>query len=227
MTQQTVLHGEPQDAFAEATRAVTASGGVVTWQSPPLSAKFTLGKKNLWTTGGLTMKYDGALDVQSTGPNEVTARVSLKMNWGSFVPLAATQVVCVIILLTTAPYYASFGLLLLIAGLAYSAWQVSSALPEQALKDVIKAIQSGATGGGATGGGARFTSPPPQSPPNPPPPSSAPSSASPTPSADAPHQSAGALAIMEQIKQLASLRDAGALTPEEFDAKKAELLKRI
>jgi hypothetical protein len=33
--------------------------------------------------------------------------------------------------------------------------------------------------------------------------------------------------IMEQIKQLAGLRDAGALTPEEFEAKKAELLKRI
>jgi len=32
---------------------------------------------------------------------------------------------------------------------------------------------------------------------------------------------------MEQIKQLGSLRDAGVLTADEFEAKKAELLKRI
>ena len=32
---------------------------------------------------------------------------------------------------------------------------------------------------------------------------------------------------MEQIKQLGSLRDSGVLTPEEFESKKAELLKRI
>jgi hypothetical protein len=32
---------------------------------------------------------------------------------------------------------------------------------------------------------------------------------------------------MEQLKKLAELRDAGILTAEEFDAKKAELLSRL
>ncbi|MFN3464745.1 MAG: SHOCT domain-containing protein [Terricaulis sp.] len=32
---------------------------------------------------------------------------------------------------------------------------------------------------------------------------------------------------MEQIRQLGSLRDAGVLTADEFEVKKAELLKRI
>ena len=32
---------------------------------------------------------------------------------------------------------------------------------------------------------------------------------------------------MEQLKKLAELKDAGVLTPEEFDAKKAELLARM
>jgi hypothetical protein len=32
---------------------------------------------------------------------------------------------------------------------------------------------------------------------------------------------------MEQIKQLAQLRDIGAVTPAEFEAKKAELLARL
>jgi uncharacterized membrane protein YdbT with pleckstrin-like domain len=36
-----------------------------------------------------------------------------------------------------------------------------------------------------------------------------------------------AASIPEQIQQLATLRDAGTITPEEFEAKKAELLKRM
>jgi hypothetical protein len=32
---------------------------------------------------------------------------------------------------------------------------------------------------------------------------------------------------IEQIRRLGELRDAGLLTPEEFEAKKAELLRRI
>lgn len=33
--------------------------------------------------------------------------------------------------------------------------------------------------------------------------------------------------VMEQLKKLGELRDAGVLTPEEFDAKKADLLSRL
>jgi uncharacterized membrane protein YdbT with pleckstrin-like domain len=33
--------------------------------------------------------------------------------------------------------------------------------------------------------------------------------------------------VMDQLKKLAELRDAGVLTPEEFEAKKAELLRRL
>ncbi|MGH9027171.1 MAG: PH domain-containing protein [Acidimicrobiia bacterium] len=36
-----------------------------------------------------------------------------------------------------------------------------------------------------------------------------------------------AASVPEQIQQLATLRDAGTITPEEFEAKKAELLKRM
>lgn len=38
---------------------------------------------------------------------------------------------------------------------------------------------------------------------------------------------APATSIPEQIQQLATLRDAGTITPEEFEAKKAELLERM
>lgn len=54
-------------------------------------------------------------------------------------------------------------------------------------------------------------------------------SAGPTkaPAAEAPPAVGAADSPMEQLKKLAELKDAGVLTPEEFDAKKAELLARM
>jgi hypothetical protein len=56
-------------------------------------------------------------------------------------------------------------------------------------------------------------------------PSAAPVSAAPPAAGPAP--AAPAVDPMTQIDQLARLRDSGAITPEEFDAKKADLLSRI
>jgi hypothetical protein len=47
------------------------------------------------------------------------------------------------------------------------------------------------------------------------------------PVALAPLSAPATASIPEQIAQLAALRDSGILTPEEFDAKKTELLSRI
>lgn len=57
-------------------------------------------------------------------------------------------------------------------------------------------------------------------------------SMTPEPSAPAPAPAAAAAPapggdVMAQLKQLGELRDAGIVTPEEFDAKKAELLGRL
>jgi len=51
--------------------------------------------------------------------------------------------------------------------------------------------------------------------------------ATPAPAAPAPAPAATSADAMAQIDQLARLRDSGAITPEEFDTKKAELLARI
>jgi hypothetical protein len=53
-----------------------------------------------------------------------------------------------------------------------------------------------------------------------------PGAAPPAPAAAPPPPAAGP-SIVEQIKQLGELRDAGLLTPEEFETKKAELLSRM
>ena len=215
--QQTTFAGEPAEAFNQAIRAITQSGGEVNWQQPPTAAKFLIGYRDFMSTGGFVMKYDGDLFVQRVGANQTTVRFNLKLNWGSYVPLAATTIVVLLILLVTNPYVAAMGLLFVGAILAYSAWSVSSQLPEKVAKKIIQNLQ----GGGATA--PHSAAPQPQMhTPAPPPPQPAPAAApTPPPAADT------TSSIVDQIKQLAGLRDAGAITPDEFEAKKAELLKRI
>lgn len=48
-----------------------------------------------------------------------------------------------------------------------------------------------------------------------------------TPAAPAPGGPSGASSVPRQIEELARLRDQGLLTPEEFESKKAELLRRM
>jgi len=217
VNQQATFNGEPNDAFAQALRAIAQSGGEVTWQQVPSAAKFLIGKKDFWTTGGFTMKYDGDVQVARSGPGQTTARFSLKLNWGSYVPLGATTIVAVLVLSMTNYYFAAMGFLFMIAILVYSAWAVSSQLPDKMLKDIIRNLQ----GGGASVPTQSRPQPAPSYAPTPPP------QPAPQPQPTAAPAGDATASIVEQIKQLAGLRDAGAITADEFEAKKSELLKRI
>jgi len=233
-TKQANFSGSAQDAFNQALNALnttntTSKGAItsqVTWQQPPSSARFETVCKSAWSTIGFPIKYDGELQVQQSGPGQVTARYSLKIQWGSAIGLIILQGVMVIIAAMVNPYIFAFALFLIIGFMAMTAWNVASLLPDKALNEFIKNLQGGAPAT-AYQPQQNYTPPPapsytPQPAPAAPPPTPVPT---PTP---APAAAGGdAAAIMEQIKQLGSLRDAGVLTADEFEAKKAELLKRI
>ncbi|MEZ5960608.1 MAG: SHOCT domain-containing protein [Hyphomonadaceae bacterium] len=217
-SQQATFNGEPGDAYSQAISAINAMGGQVLWQQPPTSAKFFLPKKDTWTTGGFTMKYDGDLQVQRSSPSQTTARVSLKLQWGSFLPLALTTLAFVFVMGMFNLYFAVYGLFIMAILVAYSAWQMSSQLPDKVLAQFFQTL----SGAPAAPQANTFRPQPQPAPPTAPVPTSAPAPA------PAPAPAGGdAAAIMEQIKQLGALRDAGVLTADEFEAKKAELLKRI
>lgn len=212
-SKQATFAGTAQDAFAQATRAITATSGEITWQQPPSAAKFLLGHKNIWTTGGIVLKYDGDLQILPAAPGQVTARFALKLQWGSAVPLLLIQVFAVVLAAMFNYYIAAFALILIVASVAYTAWNASSGVPDKLLEQIVKNLQGG---GAAASPQQNYTPPAPQAFAPQPAPAPAPAPAN-----------TNAAAIMEQIKQLGSLRDAGVLTPEEFETKKAELLKRI
>lgn len=60
-----------------------------------------------------------------------------------------------------------------------------------------------------------------------PPPTSRPTTAAPAPPGAATPGIATSSDPLERLKRLAAIRDAGVITPQEFDAKKAELLKQL
>lgn len=227
-SKQATLNGAPHEVFARAMQALGAESAEITWQQPPQGAKFVLTRKSTWSTAGTTLKYNGDLQVMPAGPSQSTARIALKIQWGSALPLLALQVGSVVIAAMFNYYFATFALILIIGFLAITAWNVSSAIPEKALNDLMRVLQGGAPAAVAA------TAPPPPAygaATAPPPAYGAAAAPPPTPVAPAPTQvaptQAQAAAIVEQIKQVASLRDAGAITPEEFEAKKKELLSRI
>ncbi len=221
-SKQATLNGAPHDVFARALQVLGAENAELTWQQPPRGAKFVLTRKSMWSTAGTSIKYDGDLQVTPAGPAQSTARIALKLQWGSAMPLLALQGGAVVVAAMFNYYIAAFALIFIIGSLAITAWSVSSGIPEKALNDMMRVLQGGAP---VMAPAPAYAAPAPSPAPYSPPAQPAPQPAA-TPAQAAPTQ-AEAAAIIEQIKQVASLRDAGAITPEEFEAKKKELLARI
>ncbi|MBI2876308.1 MAG: SHOCT domain-containing protein [Candidatus Tectomicrobia bacterium] len=237
---------DPTTAFDQAIYAIQSEGGQVHWQSPPQSAQFVIRKKDMMNTGGFTVGYNGELTIMPNAPQQSVIRLNLKVDWGSTVPVFVGSIVALIILCLLNPLFLMFGMLLGILVLAYSAWALSIKLPGDIAKKILRNIPGGSVApaqrAAGFGGLAAFqrkgqAEPPPPAPSGPPPQTVPPAQAGWSGGPSGPHVQAGSpvqpaatdasAVIFDQIKQLAGLRDAGIISAEEFDVKKAELLKRI
>jgi len=218
--------GRQEDVFNGAVGAIAATNGQVTSQHPPSAATFLIGYKNFWTTGGVVLKYDGDLSVQPASATDVTARFALRLQWNSYIPLGLTQVGAVILLAMTNYAIAAFAFILMIVGVAWTAWAASNSVPQTVLALILKNMHSGATAPVQAAPVPQSPRPVPQAAAQPTPQPAPAPVAAPVP-APAVAASADTATIVEQIKQLAGLRDSGVITNEEFETKKAELLSRI
>ena len=149
-TKQATFSGSPQDAYNQAISAVQKSGGELLWQQAPQAAKFLLSHKNVWTTGGVVLKYDGDLQILPAGPGQTTARFALKVQWNSVIPLIVLQVIAVVFAALFNYAIAAFFLILVVAGVAYTAWNASSGMPDKLLDGIIKNLQGGGPAPAAT-----------------------------------------------------------------------------
>lgn len=196
---QMPLNADAAGAYALAIQALQAAGANVEWQAPPQGARFELTRRDFMTTGGVKVRYNGELTIIQNGPRQSTARISLKLHSSSLSTVIVIDVVCVLLLGYTA------GILLLL-GLGLTAWQVwtlSTKVPQEMAGKLLMSISNGYAGAPA--------------------PEPAPLAVTPQARPAAPASGN----VMEQLRQLAELRSVGAVTNEEFEAKKAELLRRL
>ena len=239
-SKQVNVAAPPMAAFDAAMRVVEGMGAEVHYRQPPQGAKFMLPYKSAWSTMGVSIKYDGDVQVAPNGADQSVVRLSLKVRWGSAMPLFLTQAALTFFGSMFNLYFAVYFFFILALFLGITAWTVSGSLPEKLLKDIGDKIGQGAGFAPAPQAQA-YPAPQPQAyqpAPTPvyqpaPQPAPMPMPAAPTPAAPTPAAPAGlsggsdTARIMEQIKQLGALRDAGILSVAEFEAKKAELLARI
>lgn len=239
-SKQVNVAGSPAAVFDTAMRVIEGMGAEMHYRQPPQGAKFLLAYKSTWSTMGVPIKYDGDVQVAPNGADQSVVRLSLKVRWGSAMPLFLTQAALTFFGSMFNLYFAVYFFFILALFLGITAWTVSGSLPEKLLKDIGDKIGQGAGFAPAPQAQA-YAAPQPQAyQPTPAPayqPAPQPAPA-PMPAAQAPTPVTPAVPvglsggddtarIMEQIKQLGALKDAGILSAAEFEAKKAELLARI
>lgn len=206
---QVTVNSDQRTAFNIAVQAIRTAGGEVQAQTAPHNMKFLMTKRHLLATGGLKARYSGELVLLPAGPRQSALQAVIKLQPSSLTPQIAL-----------AAFTALIGALLLggIIGLllgagcgAWTIWNASSNVPRELSDKLLTAISQ------APIPAASVAAPPAQT---------APQSSIRTQSgaviADQP-----STGVMDQIKQLVELHTVGALTNEEFDVKKAELLARL
>jgi putative oligomerization/nucleic acid binding protein len=189
----------PAEAFDYTREALQASGVLISSQTPPAHIEFSLTRKDV-ETGSIDAVMPGRALVAATDKGQATVTLVIDP--------AAQFILYAVALGLAALLFGGFifgnftGLwfLIVLAAEGYLFWAIFYKWPTDALNLIRSKMQASA----AVTGGATVAQP------------VAPIFASPQ-TGD----------IADQIRKLAELRDQGHLTQDEFDAKKAELLKRM
>lgn len=188
---------EANAAYAQALDVLEEVGAVITWRQAPTTALFKLTKKSALATGGLPVAYRGELTITGVNARQSQAWLSARPNWLILLPIVMLTQSAAFFMSIVKPM-GSIWELFSLAALAFSAYTIGLKWPREVSAQVLQRLQD--SGGIASG---------PSSPP-------ALAPAEPPPAAD----------TFAQLKTLAELRDSGAITVEEFEAKKTVLLGR-
>lgn len=240
---QSVAPMGQRETFDHIVRTLPNVDAQVLGQQPPSSIMVEVSAKKL----GMNSRYRGMITLAPQGAQATVVQVKLGVDWGSTVPtLIMMAIFFVVMTMTSSMSIYTIGMagwypILGVLALAITAWQFSSQFPKQVANTLLSRLSGGAApantsnasgfkmpnmgGGGfkmpandgAVGGfkmpGAGGFAQPQPAPAQPPQPVAPQPAAEPSP--------------IEQLERLAKLRDAGVVTTEEFEAKKAEILKRL
>lgn len=208
---QSIAPMDPLQAFAHVEQTLMACGGRAMQQNPPSSMLIEIPYKDLWLTGGMNVRYRGVMTFTPQGPKQTLLQSKLAVDWGTAAMVPILVLVTAVFAGFMSPLFFMMYLIFgaLCAGI--SAWMLATSGQTKAAAKFIGAL-SGAQPDVAR---QKFEMP------------KMPGGGQPGWSAPQHKQAAADPAPMEQLERLAKLRDAGVVTAAEFEAKKAELLKRL
>ena len=213
----------------------------------PHGAAFKVMYSNFGTTFGLKVKFDGEFRVRQTGLGTSTVSYSLKLDYNSLIGFVGIVVGCGLVAMMSAPQAFIIVVAMIGVSIGYSVWSLNGQTAEKIKDNLAQQLASAHAGGYASApspGPAPMQSQPqsqpqsqagpqPQAQPQPAPqqavndPGPVISQMPATPTVQVPQALSEQDELVVRLKNLATLRDVGAITQEDFDAKKAELLAKL
>ena len=206
-----VVNGSVAEASTVFADAVRAAGGTVSSQLPGQPIRFTIKRPgNIWQ--GKNTPYEGTANLipLSAGQTRIDVAVSCSPMFYLYLGLG-------VIFLFLFVYWSPLIVLLGLVAVVWSAFQAAGPWAQEVANHVTAALPPAAFAvAGASAPTATNTAAPA-------------AGASPPANPVSSHacDSAGGADIADELKKLGELHTTGVLTDEEFQAKKAELLKRL
>ena len=215
------VHGTPVEVFEQILGTIQANGGEIREQYTGQWISVVIPYKNFWITSGATYKYNTIVSLEPSGVSQTVVRTRLNAEISSTLPVLLFFTLLLIAAAQFNPMGAVFFWPLMFVTVAGWFSSFHWAGNKAVLDMILSKLNVGVTGQPAPERPAAPQSPPahPQTQPSP---SAPPAKPQPSSAAEATEDD-----IMKKIEKLASLRDAGAITADDFEAKKAELLSRI
>ncbi len=196
------------DAYNRMASAIASNKGRITGSQQGSGGTFSVDHSGVWTTLMTKVKFDGEFSVRGAGNGGSAISFSLKLDFNSLVSLIGITMACAVMLIVWWGIGAGiFVLAVSVANLAYVLWQLNGQASAKILDSIANQLQYS----GPTQAPKAAYTPQPAA------------SATPAPAPVAPAHDD----VIARLKSLATLRDIGAVTAEEFETKKAELLARL
>jgi len=209
-----VVDGDISTATRLCADAVRAAGGMVSSSVPGEPMRFTIKRVGSWRDNKNT-PYEGTARIFAVNAAQSRVDVETSLAGIFYVYMGLTFLAC--LLLTFFLFYVGIiPLLIAIVACIYLTVMAQGSWAQEMADTIVAGLPAA----------AHVT---PQIPASPPPAATAPLPAAPPQSASPPPATAPAQSgsVMEDLKKLGELHSAGVLTDAEFEAKKAELLKRV
>lgn len=202
-----VVNGSVAEASAVLVGAVRTAGGTLTAQAPGQPIRFSIKRPgNIWE--GKNTPYDGTAALIPLNATQTRIDVAVSCSPTFYLYLGLVVIFMFLFAFWLTPLLMLLGLV----GIVWFAFQAAGPWAQEVANHVIASLPPAGVAAPAT---AVSTAPAVTDPP-----------VNPGPSPHVSDPSAGA-DITDQLKKLGELHATGVLTDEEFQAKKADLLKRL